>query len=169
MFPTVGDYWQHSIFLQPAPRLWQFIACSHKKCVNSSPENHTAETSFFLAWMPTNEYRNDQHINFCSQQPTIYSFKRHSEPAHSLFGRWVSGEVTECNSTWMFVLPPNKYNKQVLHNFSGELAQLIFKASYPVNFQVKSTYSKCQTVKFTFIFTASFHYSRNITASSEDT
>lgn len=56
VFPTVGDCWQHSIFLQPAPGLWQIIACSHKKCaVNTSPENHTAETSLFLAWMPTHE------------------------------------------------------------------------------------------------------------------
>lgn len=58
----------------------------------------------------------------------------------SLHTACLAGEYQEREysaiGTWVFVLPPNKYSKQVLHNFSGELAELIFKASYLVIFKL---------------------------------
>lgn len=50
MFSTLGDCWQHSIFLQPVPQGFGNSLLVHIKfVVNSSPENHTA--SYFLAFI----------------------------------------------------------------------------------------------------------------------
>lgn len=133
-------------YLPPASSQALAVACSHKKCVvNSTPENHTAKNLTFFclnAYKMGTEMINTLISVVSSQLSTLL------RGILSLHTACLAGEFQERDysaiGTWMFVLPPNKHNKQVLHNFSGELAELIFKVPYPVNFQVKSTYSKCQ-------------------------